>query len=317
MSYRYGREKEELANLTSSAEFKRWVEQGKISVPAYSAKEQLPSIISSLKSQISNLAKEDTISNYYEIATGQKATPEIISKFAQYSSDPAMLQAAINKEAVLAPAQGKFNDSITQTITDKLGRAPTTAELGYFGKQMESGNLDAYGLQEFLQGTTEYQTKASDTARAKLATELGGVDDAYLAKINKSLESKYASQGRSGSSAFGSSLIGAGKDLATERTGYLAGLGYQDFQQGQGNLTAAYNNRLAQMYANQQSGAALGSESRNRYYSQQDYDRNLAAQERLARLSQPKQASFLQTMLPYAVDSATKLYAAKLGNPKG
>lgn len=271
-----------------------------------------------LNAELNRLKAEDKqISNYYEIATGQKATPEVIKQYGQYASDPALLAAAINKGATLAPATGTQNELIASTIQEKLGRAPTQAELGYFGKQMEAGNLDAYGLGEFLQGTTEYQNKASDVARTKLAGELGGYDTEYLKKIQDQLESKYAQAGRKGASAFGSALIGAGKDLATERTGYLAGLGYQDFQSGQENLKNAYQNRLAQMYGQQQNTAALGSESRNRYYSQQDYDRQAAAQERLARLSQPKSSgSFLQNLVPGLITSGAQIAAAKIGQPK-
>ena len=149
-----------------------------------------------------------------------------------------------------------------------------------------------------------------------MAGELGGVDESYLAKIQKALESKYAAAGRSGASAFGSALIGAGKDLATERTGYLANLGYQGFQQGQGNLQAAYQNRLSQMYSNQQNQAALGSESRNRYYSNQDAARQQAAAERIARLSQPKQGNFLQNLVPGVVQGGLSLAGAYLGRPQ-
>jgi len=299
--------------LINTPEWKQWESQGRANFSQAGSRSE---VYDRAATQYAKLKAEDKqLSNYYKVMTGQEATPEVINKYAQYASDPALLSAAINKEAATAPAQGNYKDAITAAVTDKLGRAPTEAELGYFGKQMEQGNLDAYGLGEFLSGTTEYQTKASDTARTKLAGELGAVDQSYLDKTKSALESKYAQAGRSGSSAFGSALIKAGKDLATERTGYLAGLGYQDFQRGQGNLTSAYQNRLNQMYNAQQGTSELGSESRNRYYSQQDYDRQAAAQERLRQLSQPKQQSFLTTLAPYAIDSATKLYAAKLGNP--
>src|SRR3990167_5809661 len=282
------------AQLLNNPEFAAYLATGRATMPEDAAffPKHFVWAQKSMNDQLATLKGEDKqIGNYYKIATGQDATPEIIAKFSQYASDPALLTAAISKESTLAAPTGGFKDAITSTITDKLGRAPTEAELNYFGKQMEQGSLDAYGLQEFLQGTNEYQTKASDVARGKLATELGAVDESYLAKVQKQLESRYAN--RPGASAFGSALIGAGKDIATERTGYLAGLGYQDFQRGQENLTAGYQNRLSQMYGQQQATAGLGAESRNRYYSQQDEAQRQAAQERLARLSQPRQGNIL------------------------
>lgn len=316
MAGKYKKEEAEYYKLLESPEYKIWEAQGRITPPGLDTSDQGKHIIhgyNALVSQLSALKAEDrTTSNYYELATGQKATPEVVAKYAQYAYDPALLQAAIGKEATLAPSQGKYKDIIGATINDKLGRQATDAELGYFGKQMEAGNLDAYGLQQFLGGTTEYQTKASDVARGKLATELGGVDDAYMAKTQKALEAKYASQGRSGSSAFGSALIGAGKDLASQRTGYLAGLGYQDFQQGQGNLTAAYNNQLQSMYNQHQANTAYGAESRSRYYSNQDYAKQQAAAERLARLGMPKTGSFFQNVLPGVIQAGSQIGAAAI-----
>lgn len=305
--------------IVNSPEWQNYLSSGRATnAPQDYTKKSAVWAVKYANEELARLRNEDkSISNYYELATGQKATPEIISKYSQYASDPALLQAAIGKGAAVAPAQGQFRDTIAATVQDKLGRPPTESELGYFGKQMESGNLDPYGLGEFLTGTTEYQTKASDVARTKLASELGAVDDTYLAKTQKALEAKYAAAGRGGSSAFGSSLIQAGKDLATERTGYLAGLGYQDFQQGRGNLTAAYNNRLNQMYNQQQSNAALGAESRQRYYSNQDFQRQQAAQERLARLSNRGSGNFLQSLAPGLIQGGLTIGGALIGGPVG
>lgn len=307
----------ELKKYLADPTYQAYIQSGRITPPELGPRTTPKDIQAHVTAQLNEMKAQDkTISQYYELATGKKADPAVVAQFSQYANDPALLSAAIGKFASTAPQQGTYNDAIQAAVQDKLGRAATEAELGYFGKQMEQGNLDAYGLGEFLGGTTEYQTRASDTARTKLAGELGAVDESYLAKVQKQLESKYASAGRSGSSAFGSALIGAGKDIATERTGYLAGLGYQDFQQGQGNLTAAYNNRLNQMYNQQQGSSALTGESRNRYYSQQDFNRQQAAQERLAKLSQPKSSgSFLQNLVPGLVTGAASLYGAYLGNP--
>lgn len=304
------------AKLMADPTWAKYLAEGRVSMPEDKAflDQHFVWAQKSYNDQLARVKAQDkTIANYYELATGQKATPDTIAQYVQYADDPALLQAAISKGAATATPTGQFKDAITAAVQEKLGRAPTEAELGFFGKQMEAGAIDAYGLGEFLGGTTEYQTKASDTARTKLAGELGAVDESYLAKVQKQLESKYAA--RPGSSAFGSALIGAGKDLAKERTGYLAGLGYQDFQRGQESLTGAYQNRLSQMYNQNQNMAGLGSESRQRYYSQQDAAQQQAAQERLARLSQPKQGNFLQGLVPGLVSGGMSLAGAYLGRP--
>jgi hypothetical protein len=214
------------------------------------------------------------------------------------------------KSSALATPKGNFNEPIAATIKDKLGRDATAAELEYFGKQMESGNLDAYGLQEFIQGTTEYQTKFADTARTKLAGELGAIDESYLGKVGKQLESKYAQQGRQGSSAFGTSLIRAGKDLATQRGSYLADIGYQSALRGQEGMKADYQKQLQNMYAGQQGLSNLGSESRNRYYSTQDYNRQMSNEERLREINANRQPNFLQQLAPGLISGAAQVIAS-------
>lgn len=262
--------------------------------------------------------QDKQIGNYYELATGRKADQATIDSFSQYAQDPALLQAAIAQSAAKAGPVGTYGESINAAIKEKLGRDATEAEKTYFGKQMEQGGVDLYGLNTFLEGTPEYQTKTSDVARGKLATELQGVDQAYLDKVSKQLQAQYSAQGRQGAGAFGSALIGAGKDIATQRTGYLADLGYQDFQRGQQNLRADYEAQLARQYAGQQAGSALGQESRARYYGQQDFDRQQAAQERLMRLQrsmQPSSGSFLQNLVPGLISSGAQVFAAKMGQP--
>ncbi len=304
--------------IVNSPEFQNYVSSGRINIPTQAETGgKIEWALKSVKDQLAQVRGEDKrIGQYYELATGQKASPEIIAKYAQYASDPALLTAAIAKGAATMGAIGTYADSINAAIKERMGRDATEAEKQYFGKQMEQGALDLYGLGTFLEGTTEYQNKQSDVARSKLASELGAVDQEYLNKVAKQLEAQYAAQGRRGAGAFGSALIGAGKDIATQRTGYLAGLGYQDFQRGQQNLRSDYEAQLARQYANQQMGATLGQESRQRYYGQQDFARNQAAQERLMRMSQPSSGSFLQNLVPGIVGAGAQLGAAYLGRPQ-
>jgi hypothetical protein len=304
-------------------EVQTYLSQGRLGLPSENdwLKASEKDLAAHFNSQLSTLKDEDKrIKNYYELSTGQAATPEVMAQYYQYASDPALLQAAIGKKAATMGAQGTYNDTISSTIKEKLGRDATEAEKQYFGKQMEAGNLDLYGLGTFMEGTNEFQSKALDTGRTKLASELAGTDQTYLDKVSKQLQAQYSAQGRSGAGAYGSALIEAGKDLATQRTGYLSGLAYGDLQRGVGNLRADYEAGLARQYAAQQQGAALGQESRQRYYGQQDYNRQTAGQERLLRLqnsmNRANQPTFAQALVPGLVGGAFQLGAAKLGQPQ-
>ena len=311
----------EVEKILSDPNYKQWLDEGRIDPVAHnmgSYKTEYDVLIKA-QNQINTLKEQDKqLNSFYKLATGQDITPEARAKLVSYAYDPALLQAAVGQYAAKAPATGDYGESINAAIKEKLGRDATEAEKQYFGKQMEQGGVDLYGLNTFLEGTTEYQTKASDTARGKLATELGDVDQSYLDRVSKQLQAQYTAQGRQGAGAFGSALIGAGKDIATQRTGYLSQLGYGDFQRGQQNLRSDYEAQLARQYAGQQQGAALGQESRARYYGQQDFDRQQAAQAQMMRLQQsmqPKQGNMFQQMLPGLIQSAATLGGAYLGNP--
>lgn len=308
----------DVAAILNSPEWQAYQSAGRVAPPpSDSYKKDAIWALKYAQQELARVKGEDkTISNYYELATGQKATPEVIGKYAQYAGDPALLQAAIGKGAATAAPLGTSNDLIQATIQDKLGRAATDAELNYFGKQIEAGNLDAYGLQNFLQGTNEYQSRYAKQAQEELKTSLGGIDTEYMDKTAKQLQSAYAAQGRTGSSAFGSALIKAGQDLAKGRTEYLAGIGYDQALRGQQNLRGDYQAQLENMYRAQQGISALGQESRQRYYSQQDFNRQQQAEERLRRLSQPKSGSFLQNLVPGLITGGAQAFSAYLGRPQ-
>lgn len=299
--------------------WQKYRQQGRVPDLTYSQGAKQESDYAAIKADfLRRVQAEDAkAAQLFEIYTGRTPTQAEVDNYAKWASDPAMLEAAISQGARKAPATGQYNDVVNATIQDKLGRPATQAELGFFGKQMEQGAVDPYTLQQFIENTNEYQTKASETARGKLATELAGYDKPYMEQVGKQLEAKYSAQGRPGAGAFGSALIKAGQELARGRGEYLSGLGYQDFLRGQGNLRSDYENRLSQMYGQQQQAAQLAQESRNRYYSTQDFERQLAAQERLARLNQPKSQSFLQSMAPGLLQAGLTVAGTALAGPAG
>jgi hypothetical protein len=303
-----------LQELYNDPTFKEYEDRGLISRVYVHGRESKANTnrdnYNTLMGQLDALKKQDdTISREYKLVTNKDISREQLLDLSKVT-DPALRAAIIQKQAATATPVGNYATSIDQAIQAKLGRAATDAEKQYFGKAMESGQLDPYTLNTFIENTNEYQMKASDVARGKLASELQGVDTQYLGEVEKALQRQYAAQGRQGSSAFGSAMIKAGQDLAKGRTDYLAGLGYQDFQRGQSNLRADYENALRNQYAAQQQSAALGQESRNRYYAQQDFNRQLNAQMRLAEMSKPKQGSFLESLIPGLVQTGGNLAAA-------
>lgn len=250
---------------------------------------------------------------------GEPPTADDITKYSPYIDNLAALQVIVGKDVALRPAKGTYSKDINEQLMSTLGREATPSELNYFGKQMEQGNLDTYGLQSFIKGTEEFQTNYTKKAREELKTELGATDQEYLNKVDKSLQAKYAGMGRSGAGAFGSAMITAGKDLASERGSYLANIGYQGAQQGMDTLKSQYQQNLNQMYNSQQQSQGLGSESRNRYYSTQDLNKQLAAQTQMAQLgyatqqnnlalqnryNQQNQPSTLQALAPAAITAA-------------
>jgi len=273
------------------------------------------------QARVDELNRQNTLKSTIEAMTGEAATPEQLAKYQQYADNPALLQAAISREVALRPAKGTFNEDINTTLTSILGREATKSELNYFGKQMEQGNLDTYGLESFIKGTEEYQTGYTQKAREALKSELGASDEMYLGKVNKALEAKYASQGRPGAGAFGSSLIQAGKDLAGERGSYLANIGYQGAQQGLDTLKSQYQSALNNLYNTQGYGQGLAQESRNRYYSTQDYNRNLAGQQQLMALqnqyARANQPTFLQSLVPGLISAGATLGGAAIAGPAG
>lgn len=250
-----------------------------------------------------------------EAFTGTTATPEQLAKYAQWKDNPALLQAVIGRDIATAPAQGKFTADIQSTVKNLLGRDATPSELNYFGKNMEQGAIDPYGLESFIKGTEEYQTGYTQKAREALKGELATSDQDYLNKVNTALQAKYAAQGRPGAGAFGSSLIQAGKDLASERGSYLANIGYQGAQQGLDTLKSQYQQNLNNMYNTQQGTQGLASESRNRYYSTQDAARQFDYQKQLMGLQNQyameqqkyaasQQPSFLEGLVPGLIGAA-------------
>ena len=271
------------------------------------------------QARIDELNRQNAFKGAISAITGEAPTAEELAKYAPYIDNPAQLQAVLAKDMALRPARGTYKNDINAQLMSTLGREATPSELNYFGKQMEQGALDTYGLQSFIKGTEEFQTSYTKKAREELKTELGATDEAYMAKVGKSLEAKYAGQGRPGAGAFGSALIGAGKDLASERGSYLAGIGYQGAQQGSDILKSRYQQNLNQMYQAQQQQQGLAAESRSRYYSQQDYNRGLAGQQQMESLrdlyTRRAQPTFLQGLIPGLVQAGGRYLAARAGRP--
>ena len=273
------------------------------------------------QARVDELNRQNQYKSTLTALLGEPPTGEDIAKYAPYMDSPAALQAIVSRDVALRPSRGTYKSDINAMLMSKLGREATPSELNYFGKQMEQGNLDAYGLEAFVKGTEEYQTGYTKKAREELKGELGALDTEYLAKLEKPLQAKYSAQGRPGAGAFGSALITAGKDLAAQRGSYLANIGYQGAQQGLDTLKGQYQQNLNQMYQQQQAAQGLAAESRNRYYSQADYNRQLGGQQQLMALqnqyARQNQPTFLQGLLPGLIQAGATLGGAAIMGPVG
>lgn len=263
------------------------------------------------QARVDELNRQNQYKSTLTALLGAPPTAEEIAKYAPYIDNPAALQQIVGRDIALRPAQGTFAQDINSAIMAQLGREATPSELNYFGKQMEQGNLDTYGLESFIKGTEEYQTNYTKKAREELKGELSALDTEYLGKLEKPLQAKYSAQGRPGAGAFGSALIKAGKDLAQERGGYLANIGYQSALQGVDTLKGGYQNALSNLYNAQRQSSDLSAESRNRYYSQQDAAQQFANQQQLLalqnRYQQQNQPTFLQGLIPGLVSGGLGL----------
>lgn len=153
-------------------------------------------------------------------------------------------------------------DAINQMYQSTLGRDATDAEKKHFGSLLASGQVDQYGVGQFLQALPETVRKQDEAFRNQLSGTLQKQDAQYFnEQIMPSIQSQFAQQGRDvRSSGFANSLAQAATQQNRQREGFLSNLSASQYGNQQG---------LAQNAYNQTYGA---------YTGLQDYSRQRAAQ---------------------------------------
>ena len=198
-----------------------------------------------------------------------------LANFAQYESQrPENLQKK-------AP---QYADQVNQQFQGMLGRQATPEEINHFGGLLASGNTDAYQLQDFLRGTTEFQGAEDKKFRGGLASELEGYDTSFFNKAKENVISRFGDTGglQNRSSALDFALTDLMGQIAEKRGSYLANLSSQQYGGNKdlalGNYRGAQDQYLNEM--NQRRGNSynqfLGNQNRANeigdYYRQaEDY----------------------------------------------
>jgi hypothetical protein len=152
---------------------------------------------------------------------------------------------------------GQYSGQVGEMVKSLLGRDAKQDELDYYGKYLARG-MDPFELRKQLEGSQEYQGAQDKSFREGLASELEGYDTSFFNKAKEGVLSRFskAGGGVGQSSALDFALTDLMGQIAEKRGSYLAGISSQQYG---GNKENARNDYQAGM---------------NRYFQDQDYDRN-------------------------------------------
>lgn len=166
------------------------------------------------------------------------------------------------EQAGYAEKAPQYYGSIDQMFQGTLGRAATDAERKHFGSLLASGQVDEYGIGQFLQALPENVQQQDKKFREGLSADLQKQDAQYFnEQLMPGIQSAFANQGRDPrSSGFASALAQAGTQQNRQRETFLSNLSANQYAGSQGLAQRDYLNTYG---ANQ---------------SLQDYSRQRAAQ---------------------------------------
>jgi hypothetical protein len=147
-----------------------------------------------------------------------------------------------------------------------LGRAPTQSEINYFSKFIGEGQLQEQEIGQILQSTPEFQQTLLQKNTQQFGDQLNQQNSAILDQAAAATNSRFASLGRSGSSAMAASVAQAGGQLAQQRQSALAQFYGQGLQNNAANQYRQGQDALSRGYGRQE-------EARGRSYQMDDYYR--------------------------------------------
>lgn len=159
-----------------------------------------------------------------------------------------------------------FGNQVNDYFKNMLGRDATPDEKAHFGSLMATGNLDAYGMSQFLQGTPEYQGKENEKFQQGLTQKLTDADMNFFNRAKQNVLSQFMQQGTSNSTALDSALTDLMGQIADKRSQYMADLSAKQYGGNQDLAVGNYKDQMGQ-YLNEQ-GYNRGVSSRNMDYLQ-------------------------------------------------
>ena len=182
----------------------------------------------------------------------QRGAAYVSQLYDQYKQSP---------EYIRGQAGGRVDD-VQKLFEETYGRQATADEAAHFGTQL-AGGRDAYDLGNELKLSPEYQAEQDKTFRTGLASELEGYDTSFFNKQKQGVYADYARRGFApgNSPSLDYALTNVMGEIADKRGAYLANISSQQYG---GNKEAARADYLT---------------GRDRYFADQDYDRNLKQRE--------------------------------------
>lgn len=175
----------------------------------------------------------------------------------QYNADPA-----------------KWNQQIGGMFSTSLGREATEAEKKHFGSLLASGQVDEYGLNQFLQALPEYRQKQDTEFRNTQRGEFEKADTQYYTdKLLPAIQAQMAQSGRSlESSGYASAMAQAAKQQSQEREKYLTNLSSQQYLGRTGDARKDYESYIGQLGENRQRNYGLQDQLQGRSNQYADYN---------------------------------------------
>lgn len=174
---------------------------------------------------------------------------------------------------------GKYADQLNMVFKSMLGRDATQDEINHFGSIMATGNLDMYGVQQYLTGTPEYQ-KAQDTQfRNDLSSQLQNTDLNFFNRAKQGVISQFMQNGTGNSSALDSALTDLMGQISNQRDQYLAGLSAQQYAGNKDLALGNYANTQNQFLNNMNQNRAQSINNQNMLFGRanemSDYSRQM------------------------------------------
>ena len=193
-----------------------------------------------------------------------------------------------------------------------LGRNPTASESQYFSGLIEKGELQPMEISYFLQGTPEYQENKSAESRQAAMASAEQYDKEMFPQYAQQIGDSFAQKGRADTSGYDVAMAQLTTDLARERGQEFSGMTREDAMRNLGYGAQRGYGAIQNQYGQQSATTAFG---RQESLMQQQYEnqRNLMGYQN--ELNKKNQPSFLQSLVPGAIQAAGAIYGGKLSRP--